>query len=322
MRIRLAFAACILLIAGISETRAFQDAQAPDRISVDAQVQKAKVIQQTAPEYPALARQTRIEGTVRLEAIIDKDGKVKELRVLSGHPLLIQSALNAVRQWQYAPTSLNGKRVKVLTEIDVIYTLERDPYADKPATPDEGSVSNGQYFSKFFKFTYRVPVGWTSYDAVAMAEIAKANARILSGGDSAKQEKFDASAKRTFKLLMTSQFPLGTAGKATRAITITAERVSDTPEIQSAQDYLLKLKHVAMDLNGSLQFPGEPYEVSYGGHKFFQIDGQGTSPEGLFYQEAVATMLQGYVLNFVFTSTRQPDLKALCKSLELLHFEN
>jgi protein TonB len=72
-----------------------------------------------------LARQTRISGTVRLHAIIGKDGTVRELTLESGHPLLVQAALDAVRQWRYQPTLLNGEPVEVDTTIDVIFSLNQ-----------------------------------------------------------------------------------------------------------------------------------------------------------------------------------------------------
>jgi len=75
--------------------------------------------------YPPLARQTRISGTVRLHAIIGKDGTIQQLEVLNGHPLLQQSALDAVRQWRYQPTLLNGEPVEVDTTIDVIFSLNQ-----------------------------------------------------------------------------------------------------------------------------------------------------------------------------------------------------
>ena len=95
----------------------------PKRIRVGGNVQKARLINQLKPLYPPLARQARIQGTVRLEAIIAKDGTIQQLRVVKGHPLLVQSALNAVRQWRYNPTVLNGQPVEVATTIDVHFTL-------------------------------------------------------------------------------------------------------------------------------------------------------------------------------------------------------
>ena len=81
------------------------------------------MVNRVQPMYPPLARQTRISGTVRLHAIIGKDGTVQQLTVESGHPLLVQSALDAVKQWRYQPTLLNGEPVDVDTEIDVIFSL-------------------------------------------------------------------------------------------------------------------------------------------------------------------------------------------------------
>jgi len=95
----------------------------PKRVTVGGNVQAARLVNKVQPLYPPLARQTRISGTVKLHAIIGKDGAVQQLQVVSGHPLLVQSALDAVRQWRYQPTLLNGDPVEVDTEIDVIFSL-------------------------------------------------------------------------------------------------------------------------------------------------------------------------------------------------------
>jgi len=93
------------------------------RTRVGGAVPAAKLVTRVQPIYPPLARQTRISGTVKLHAIIGKDGNVQKLEVESGHPLLVQAALDAVRQWRYQPTLLNGEPVEVDTEIDVIFSL-------------------------------------------------------------------------------------------------------------------------------------------------------------------------------------------------------
>ncbi|HUL34506.1 MAG TPA: energy transducer TonB [Candidatus Eisenbacteria bacterium] len=93
------------------------------RITVGGNVQAARLVNRVQPMYPPLARQTRISGTVKLHAIIGKSGAVEQLQVVSGHPLLVQAALDAVRQWRYQPTLLNGEPVEVDTEIDVIFSL-------------------------------------------------------------------------------------------------------------------------------------------------------------------------------------------------------
>jgi len=95
----------------------------PKRIRVGGNVEQAKQIYAPKPEYPQLAKMARIQGVVRLEAVIDKDGTIKDLKMVSGHPLLVKSAMEAVSRWRYQPTLLNGEPVEVVTEIDVNFTL-------------------------------------------------------------------------------------------------------------------------------------------------------------------------------------------------------
>jgi len=97
--------------------------QAPKRIRVGGQVESARVVFGPHPEYPPLAKMARIQGTVRLDAVISKDGTIQDLKVISGHPLLVRAALDAVQRWRYQPTLLNGDAVEVATEIDVNFTL-------------------------------------------------------------------------------------------------------------------------------------------------------------------------------------------------------
>lgn len=94
-------------------------------VRVGGEVQSAKLIKQVLPVYPRAASQFRISGTVHLLGIIAKDGTIQRLQVLSGHPLLRQAALDAVSQWVYRPTILNGQPVEVEAPIDVIFTLSR-----------------------------------------------------------------------------------------------------------------------------------------------------------------------------------------------------
>jgi protein TonB len=79
------------------------------------------------PVYPRLAALARVEGTVFLEAVITRDGLVdpKRLRVISGHNMLWPAAVEAVEQWRYKPTVLNGERVEVLANITVNFSLNR-----------------------------------------------------------------------------------------------------------------------------------------------------------------------------------------------------
>jgi periplasmic protein TonB len=93
------------------------------RTKVGGNVQEAKIISRPNPIYPPLARQARIQGKVQLHAIIDKEGRVSQLEVVSGHPLLVKAALDAVQNWRYQPTILNGEPVEVDTTIDVNFVL-------------------------------------------------------------------------------------------------------------------------------------------------------------------------------------------------------
>jgi len=86
-------------------------------------VQSAKLIFGPKPAYPPLAKASRTQGTVKLEAVIAPDGTIRNLRPISGPPLLTKAAMDAVQQWRYQPTLLSGKAVEVLTEIDVVFTL-------------------------------------------------------------------------------------------------------------------------------------------------------------------------------------------------------
>jgi len=96
---------------------------APRQIQVGGDVQAALILVQTHPVYPIAARQGRIHGTVKLNAVIGTDGKIKNLTAVSGHALLVQSALEAVRHWIYRPTVLDGVPVEVNTEIEVRFNL-------------------------------------------------------------------------------------------------------------------------------------------------------------------------------------------------------
>jgi protein TonB len=95
----------------------------PQRIRVGGNVQSARLVRQPKPVYPPLAKQARIQGQVRFNAIIGKDGTIQNLQLISGHPLLVPSATEAVKQWVYQPTLLNGEPVEVVTQIDVNFTL-------------------------------------------------------------------------------------------------------------------------------------------------------------------------------------------------------
>jgi periplasmic protein TonB len=86
-------------------------------------VAQANLIHNVQPVYPAAAKMAHIQGVVEFAAVINKEGVVEKLQLLSGHPLLVQAARNAILQWRYRPTLLNGQPVQVATTITIRFTL-------------------------------------------------------------------------------------------------------------------------------------------------------------------------------------------------------
>ena len=96
----------------------------PPRIVHITTLDPAMLIHRVEPVYPVLARQTHQEGRVEMRAIIGTDGRIQSLQVVSGGPLFLTSAREAVQQWRYKPTYLNGQAVEIDTFITVVYTLQ------------------------------------------------------------------------------------------------------------------------------------------------------------------------------------------------------
>jgi protein TonB len=115
---------CIPLVGKTNTQPAVPRAPEPTIVRVG-HLDPAMLIHRVEPVFPPLALQTRREGTVELHAIIATDGSVSSLQFLSGDAMFAQSALDAVRQWRYKPTALNGRPVEVDTHITVIYKLNR-----------------------------------------------------------------------------------------------------------------------------------------------------------------------------------------------------
>ncbi len=97
----------------------------PGPVRVGGVVAEANVIHRVQPVYPAFAKSARIQGTVEFTAVISKDGRVEQLQLVSGHPLLVSAARDAILEWRYRPTMLNGEAVEVLTTITVNFRLSQ-----------------------------------------------------------------------------------------------------------------------------------------------------------------------------------------------------
>jgi periplasmic protein TonB len=95
----------------------------PPPIPVGGVVRAPQKVHHVAPSYPAIAQQAKISGVVILEALIAEDGSVRQVKVLKSIPLLDAAATDAVRQWRFTPTLLNGVPVQVIMSVTVTFTL-------------------------------------------------------------------------------------------------------------------------------------------------------------------------------------------------------
>lgn len=97
---------------------------APQRVRISQGVTEGMIISKITPVYPPIARAARVEGVVVLKAVIDRNGNIQNLGVVSGPTLLVSAAIDAVRQWRYRPYLLNGKPVEVETTVQVIFQIQ------------------------------------------------------------------------------------------------------------------------------------------------------------------------------------------------------
>lgn len=101
------------------------DADRPGVVRVSQGVMSGLLVSKAPPDYPADAKQARIQGTVVVRVVVDKEGNVSNIQLISGHPLLAPAAIEAVKQWKYRPYLLNGAPVEIETQIQVNFTLAR-----------------------------------------------------------------------------------------------------------------------------------------------------------------------------------------------------
>jgi TonB family protein len=98
------------------------------------------LVRKVAPVYPPLARQARIQGTVVLSIVINKDGEVRDLQLVSGHPMLSPAAIEAVKQWRFRPYISEDKPVEVETVVRVGFRMADGPEIGSPRTSQQGTV--------------------------------------------------------------------------------------------------------------------------------------------------------------------------------------
>jgi periplasmic protein TonB len=121
----LLLATCIAVLTTAQDPEPHRPAKPPvTRIRVGPSVAASQLVHRLAPSFQQLEPGTKLKGTVRLQAIIAEDGSIEQLQVISGNPVVVGCVMDAVRQWKYRPTLLNGEPVQVDTEIDVDYKID------------------------------------------------------------------------------------------------------------------------------------------------------------------------------------------------------
>ena len=138
-------------VAGVvSNSGAAQTPDSSKPLRVGGNAQSAKITHMVQPVYPQIAKTAHVTGTVVLRVLLDTDGTVNQVTYISGPPLLMKSAIDAVRQWVYQPTVLNGAPVRVDTVVSVVFTLGSDPAGAPPQSASSGdnSQSSAQQQSK------------------------------------------------------------------------------------------------------------------------------------------------------------------------------
>jgi TonB family protein len=137
----MAEAATTFRLQALREATAQQNSAAPGApVRVGGEIAPPKKIKDQAPVYPPVARNARVQGVVILEATIDAAGNVMDAKVLRSIPLLDQAAIDAVMQWQYTPTLLNGVAVPVIMTVTVNFTLAADPTVALKITLPNGAT--------------------------------------------------------------------------------------------------------------------------------------------------------------------------------------
>ncbi len=120
---RIARVAAALVVTAAVAAPAIYAFVDPPQVRVGGDIKEPKKIKDAKPVYPPLAQTAKISGIVIIEAIIAKDGSIRDAKILRGLPMLTDAALEAVRQWRYTPTTLNGVPVEVVMTVTVNFTL-------------------------------------------------------------------------------------------------------------------------------------------------------------------------------------------------------
>jgi TonB family protein len=274
----------------------------PQRIS--AGVMQGLIVSQPQPVYPDQAKAQHVQGVVVLGARIAKDGTVEDVQAYAGPPLLIVSAVDAVRQWKYKPFMLNGEPTEVQTTININYTLAEDGSKSAPPSPPEGSVRSipadvmqGNLISKV------VPVYPESAKAAHVQGVVVLHALISKTGD-----------VEDLKVISGPPMLTGSAIDAVRQWKYDPYMFGgETMEVETTISVNFSLADAATPAQGAAnEHHGAPYE--YDGVPVRRVGGSVTQPEliykvdPVFSAEAKKAKFNGIVLvNLIVDAKGHPQ---------------
>ena len=176
---------------------------APSPLRIRGNAQIPRLLLQVAPMYPPLARQVRISGIVRVHLVIAGDGSIREAAVVSGHPLLQQAAIDAVRKWRYEPTSVDGKPVEVEKQVDVVFELEGQSVPAPLAPPQVDPAIKSAVLRLFSVMNFKENAARTAQ--AAMEELRPALAASLPATAN-RQAILDAYTAQLAALLQSDDY--------------------------------------------------------------------------------------------------------------------
>jgi len=279
------------------------------RIPVEPMVMATKRVHYVTPVYPRLALQARIEGVVRLKVMINKEGDVSELEVVSGHPLLVQSAIDAVRQWKYTPTLFEGQPAEVVTTIDVTFALRS---GDDPPTRQQmeaaGAVSGSLYTNWFFGFSYTFPRGFAAVVGPERRKLAE------SAGLQYPEDRI------ALLYAWAAQHEPQENAPAVFINSFDRWATPDTSPLSSLQVILSGME------KAGIRWRGKPKQKRYGGRRFWQAEGEGDMDFGgkkyNVHMVILLTESRELPLMWMFGSPNKKELKSLLKTAKSIRFSD
>lgn len=234
---KLVLAVCAAAVAVAVPVSAM--AQQPAAVRVGGQVQAPERISYVPPVYPAIAKAARVSGIVIAEAVVGADGAVTDARIIRSIALLDEAALNAVRQWRYSPSLMNGRPVPVIMTVTVAFKLDDD----QMNTTASGTSTTPTQTVASFTPSPNEPVQWNGRDVLRIGGNVKAPERVKYVAPVYPQEAQDARVAGIviMELIVDETGHVATA-KVLRSIALLD---------QAAMDSVMQWEYTPTTLNGA-----------------------------------------------------------------------